>query len=117
MRDLTYPIVGVAKSDWKLEQLKWSRFVRLFLWLLVLTPLLAEIATQAGWFTTEMGRQPWVVYQVLKTSDAASLVVKPPQALGSIILFSVVYLLLSVLFFSSFIRIVRKGPTTEAPVS
>ena len=94
-----------------------SRFVRLFLWLLVLTPLLAEIATQAGWFTTEMGRQPWVVYQVLKTSDAASVVVKPPEALGSIILFSVVYLLLSVLFFSSFIRIVRKGPTTEAVVS
>jgi cytochrome d ubiquinol oxidase subunit I len=94
-----------------------SRFVRFFLWLLVLTPLLAEIATQAGWFTTEMGRQPWVVYQVLKTSDAASVVVRPPEALGSIILFFVVYLLLSVLFFTSFIRIVRKGPTTEVVVS
>jgi len=91
-----------------------STFVRAFLWLLVLTPVLAEIATQAGWFTTEMGRQPWVVYQVLKTSDAASIVVKPSQALGSIILFSVVYLLLAVLFFSLFIRMVRKGPTTEA---
>ncbi|MBV8417955.1 MAG: cytochrome ubiquinol oxidase subunit I, partial [Verrucomicrobia bacterium] len=90
------------------------RFVRAFLWLLVLTPVLAEIAVQAGWFTTEMGRQPWVVYQVLKTSDAASLVVKPPQALSSITLFSMVYLLLTVLFFRLFIRMVRKGPTTEA---
>ena len=91
-----------------------SRFARLFLWLLVLTPVMAEIAIQAGWFTTEMGRQPWVVYQVLKTSDASSLVVKPPQALSSIILFSVVYLLLTVLFFNLFIRMVRKGPTAEA---
>jgi cytochrome bd ubiquinol oxidase subunit I len=112
-------LVGVALLAcvlWWLGKL-WdtrSRLVRAFLWLLVLTPVLAEIATQAGWFTTEMGRQPWVVYQVLKTSDAASVVVKPSQALGSIILFSVVYLLLAVLFFSLFTRMVRKGPTTEA---
>jgi cytochrome bd ubiquinol oxidase subunit I len=94
-----------------------SRFVRLFLWVLVLTPVLSEMATQAGWFTTEMGRQPWVVYQVLKTSDAASAVVKPPQALSSIILFTLVYLLLSVLFFSLFVRMVGKGPTIEAAAS
>src|SRR5262249_48920440 len=91
-----------------------SRFVRAFLWLLVLTPVLAQIATQTGWYTAEMGRQPWIVYDVLKTSDAASAVVKPSQVLGSIILFSVVYLLLGVLFFSLLIRLVRKGPTTEA---
>jgi cytochrome d ubiquinol oxidase subunit I len=61
-----------------------------------------------------MGRQPWVVYEVLKTSDAASAVVKPPQVLSSIILFSVIYLLLGGLFFSLLIRMVREGPTTEA---
>jgi cytochrome d ubiquinol oxidase subunit I len=67
-----------------------SKWVRAFLWLLVLTPVLSQVATQAGWFTAEMGRQPWVVYEVLKTSDAASVVVKAPQVLRSIILFSVV---------------------------
>jgi cytochrome d ubiquinol oxidase subunit I len=119
MISLGVAMVGIALLGcvlWRTGKL-WdtkSTFVRAFLWLLVLTPVLAEIATQAGWFTTEMGRQPWVVYQVLKTSDAASIVVKPSQALGSIILFSVVYLLLAVLFFSLFIRMVRKGPTTEA---
>ena len=119
MISLGVALVGMALLGcllWRTGKL-WdtrSRFVRAFLWLLVLTPVLAEIATQAGWFTTEMGRQPWVVYQVLKTSDAASVVVKPSQALGSIIMFSVVYLLLAVLFFSLFIRMVRKGPTTEA---
>jgi cytochrome d ubiquinol oxidase subunit I len=91
-----------------------SRFTRAFLSVLVFTPVLSEVAIQAGWFTAEMGRQPWVVYQVLKTSDAASAVVKAPQVLSSIIMFSVVYLLLAVLFIGLFIRTVRKGPATEA---
>jgi cytochrome d ubiquinol oxidase subunit I len=91
-----------------------SRWVRAFLWVLVLAPVFSEIATLSGWYTAEMGRQPWVVYEVLKTGDAASAVVKAPQVLGSIILFSAVYLLLGALFFSLLIRMVRKGPTTEA---
>ena len=91
-----------------------SKWVRAFLWLLVLTPVLAEVATQAGWYTAEMGRQPWVVYEVLKTSDAASVVVKAPQVLRSIILFGVVYLLLGVLFFGLLMRMIRKGPAAEA---
>jgi cytochrome d ubiquinol oxidase subunit I len=112
-------LVGIALLAcllWRMGKL-WdteSKPVRAFLWLLVLAPVLAEIATQAGWYTAEMGRQPWVVYEVLKTNDAASAVVKAPQVLSSIILFSVVYLLLAVLFFSLLIRMVRKGPTTEA---
>jgi cytochrome d ubiquinol oxidase subunit I len=91
-----------------------SRWVRAFLWVLVVTPVLAQVATQAGWFTAEMGRQPWVVYEVLRTSDAASTVVKAPQVLRSIILFAVVYFLLGALFFSLLLRLIRKGPTTEA---
>jgi cytochrome d ubiquinol oxidase subunit I len=112
-------LVGVALLAcvlWLIRKL-WDtrpRLIRAFLWLLVLTPVLAEIATQAGWYTAEMGRQPWVVYEVLKTSDAASMVVKAPQVLNSIIMFSVVYLLLAVLFFSLLIRMVREGPTMEA---
>jgi cytochrome d ubiquinol oxidase subunit I len=88
--------------------------IRVFLWVLVLTPVLSEIATLAGWYTAEMGRQPWVVYEVLKTSDAASVVVNAAQVLRSIILFSVVYLLLAVLFFSLLVRMIRKGPTAVA---
>jgi cytochrome d ubiquinol oxidase subunit I len=119
MITLGVALVGITLLGcvlWRMGKL-WdtrSRFVRALLWLLVLTPLLSEIATQAGWYTAEMGRQPWVVYEVLKTSDAASVVVKPSQVLSSIILFSVVYLLLAVLFLSLLIRMVRKGPTTEA---
>jgi cytochrome d ubiquinol oxidase subunit I len=90
-----------------------SRWVRAFLWVLVLTPVLSEIATLSGWYTAEMGRQPWVVYEVLKTSDAVSAVVKPAQVLGSIIMFSLVYLLLAVLFLTLLFRMIRKGPTVQ----
>jgi cytochrome d ubiquinol oxidase subunit I len=119
MISLGVALVGVALLAcvlWRFGKL-WdtkSRFGRAFLWLLVLTPALAEIATQAGWYTAEMGRQPWVVYQVLKTSDAASAVVKAQQVLGSIVLFSVIYLLLGGLFLSLLIRMVREGPTPSA---
>jgi len=109
-------IVLLACLLWWLGKL-WntkSKFIRTFLWVLVFTPVMAELATQAGWFTAEMGRQPWVVYEVLKTSDAASAVVKAPQVLRSIIMFAVVYLLLGALYVSLLFRMIRKGPTSEA---
>src|SRR5262249_4081734 len=111
-------LVGIALLAWVLwwRGTLWdakSRFVRAFLWVLVLTPVLAEIATQAGWYTAEMGRQPWVVYEVLLTSDAASAVVKPPQVLVSIIMFSLVYLLLGALFLILLFRMIGKGPTVQ----
>jgi cytochrome d ubiquinol oxidase subunit I len=53
------------------------------------------------------------VYEVLKTSDAASAVVKPPQVLGSIIMFSLVYLLLAALFLFLLFRMIQKGPTAQ----
>ena len=87
-----------------------SRFTRAVLGTLVATPLLAQIATQAGWFTAEMGRQPWIVDQVLKTSDAVSEVVRAPQVMFSIFLFLAIYALLSALFGMLFVGLVRQGP-------
>jgi cytochrome d ubiquinol oxidase subunit I len=48
-------------------------------------------ANQAGWVAAEVGRQPWVVYGLLRTSDAVSRAVPAEQVLGSIVLFSLVY--------------------------
>lgn len=45
--------------------------------------LLPQVANQAGWFVAEMGRQPWVVYNLLRTSDALSKAVKAEQVLVS----------------------------------
>jgi cytochrome d ubiquinol oxidase subunit I len=87
-----------------------STAIRAFLWLLVGSSLLPIIATQVGWMTAEMGRQPWIVYGILKTTEAVSPVVKGPQVLSSIILFFFIYALLLVLFLFLLFRMLGQGP-------
>jgi cytochrome bd ubiquinol oxidase subunit I len=72
--------------------------------------LLPQLANQAGWFAAEMGRQPWVVYGLLRTNDAVSKVVTANQVLGSLILFTLVYALLFVLFVFLLDHKIRVGP-------
>jgi cytochrome d ubiquinol oxidase subunit I len=56
-------------------------------------------ACQLGWSAAEVGRQPWIVYHLLKTKDAISVTVGAGEILFSIILFALIYILLfSVLF-------------------
>src|SRR5262249_33075279 len=85
--------------------------MRAFLGVLALCPFLAQLATQAGWFTAEMGRQPWIVYEVLRTGEAVSAVVRAPQVLSSIILFALIYVLLTILFVTLLAQKIRHGPT------
>ncbi|MFC1678770.1 cytochrome ubiquinol oxidase subunit I [Elusimicrobiota bacterium] len=68
-------------------------------------------ANQLGWFSAEVGRQPWVVYGVLRTSDAISKVVPASQVLISLILFGFLYALLFLLFVSVFWDKIKSGPT------
>ncbi|MEO1053854.1 MAG: cytochrome ubiquinol oxidase subunit I [Bacteroidota bacterium] len=82
-------------------------------WLLrafVLAVFLPQIANQVGWFAAEIGRQPWVVYGLLRTSDALSKVVTANQVLFSIILFSIVYMLLFALFIYMMNKKIQNGP-------
>ncbi len=83
---------------------------RWFLWVLVLTVPLPFIANELGWMAAEIGRQPWAVYKVLRTVDAASVVVPAWQILLSIIAFSVIYILLFTVFLKLLFDIIRKGP-------
>jgi cytochrome bd ubiquinol oxidase subunit I len=76
-------------------------------WLMIVfsfSVLLPQIANQVGWYSAEVGRQPWVVYGLLRTSDALSENVKAEQVLFSLILFAVVYVVL----FSLFIYLLNK---------
>lgn len=84
--------------------------MRAFLWVLVVSGALPQISNQAGWFTAEMGRQPWIVYGLLKTNEAVSPVLKSSQVLGSMILFFLIYALLTVLFLYLFLRMIQEGP-------
>ncbi len=85
---------------------------RWLLWILVFSVLGPQIANQTGWFAAEMGRQPWVVYGLLRTSDALSAVVKAEAVLASLILFTVVYLLLFAVFVYLLNDKIQKGPDT-----
>ena len=83
---------------------------RWLLWVFVWAVLLPQIANQAGWFAAEMGRQPWVVYGLLRTSDALSQTVKAEQVLFSLILFLLVYATLFVLFLYLLHKKIKHGP-------
>ncbi|HXB08575.1 MAG TPA: cytochrome ubiquinol oxidase subunit I [Puia sp.] len=83
---------------------------RWLLWAFVPGVALPELANLSGWFTAEIGRQPWVVYGMLRTSDAFSKQVRANQIIFSLILFLVVYALLFVLFIYLLNKKIVKGP-------
>ncbi len=83
---------------------------RWLLKLFVISVLLPQIANQVGWFAAEMGRQPWVVYGLLRTSDALSKAVTANQVVFSITLFAIVYTLLLGLFVYLMNKKIQHGP-------
>ncbi|MBU3024664.1 cytochrome ubiquinol oxidase subunit I [Zobellia galactanivorans] len=87
---------------------------RWLLWTFVFTALLPQIANQVGWFTAEMGRQPWVVYGLLRTSEAFSQAVSANQVLFSLILFMFVYTLLFLLFVYLLNKKIKHGPYDDS---
>jgi cytochrome d ubiquinol oxidase subunit I len=83
---------------------------RWLLWVFVLAVPLPYVANQFGWITAEVGRQPWVVYGLLRTSDALSKAVVANEVLGSIIMFIVIYALLFVVWVYVLDRKIKQGP-------
>ena len=90
-----------------------SKWTRAYLVALVLSVLGPQIANQAGWFAAEMGRQPWIVYNLLKTSQAFSKIVSAEHILASLILFAFVYALLFAVFIYLLTRKIQHGPDDE----
>lgn len=88
----------------KLFDQKW--LLRIF----VLSVILPQLANQFGWYAAEMGRQPWVVYGLLRTSDALSKTVTANQVLFSLIMFTIVYVILFVLFIYLLNKKIKHGP-------
>jgi cytochrome d ubiquinol oxidase subunit I len=83
---------------------------RWLLRLLVLSVLGPQLANQAGWFAAEMGRQPWIVYGLMRTSEGLSAVVKAEMVLASLVLFTLIYLLLLALFIYLLNDKIQHGP-------
>jgi cytochrome bd ubiquinol oxidase subunit I len=83
---------------------------RWLLWLLVFSALGPQLANQAGWFAAEVGRQPWIVQGLLRTSAGLSAVVKANTVLTAILLFSAVYVLLFAVFVYLLNDKIQHGP-------
>jgi cytochrome d ubiquinol oxidase subunit I len=83
------------------------------LWILIPSFILPQAANQLGWIATEVGRQPWIVQGMLRTSDAISRVVTAGQVWLSFVIFSLVYTLLLVLFLYLLTRKIKQGPETK----
>ncbi|MFN3466402.1 MAG: cytochrome ubiquinol oxidase subunit I [Candidatus Brocadiales bacterium] len=82
------------------------KFLKVLLWSIPI-PL---VAIQLGWISAEVGRQPWIVYRLLKTKEAVSLTVSGQEVLFSIILFSLIYIFLGALYIYLLVREVKHGP-------
>ncbi|MEZ5354630.1 MAG: cytochrome ubiquinol oxidase subunit I [Bryobacteraceae bacterium] len=80
------------------------------LWVLMLMLPFPLIANTAGWTTAELGRQPWLIYGLMRTADGASMNVSSGNALFSLIGFMGLYLLLGVLYLFLIWREIDHGP-------
>jgi cytochrome d ubiquinol oxidase subunit I len=83
---------------------------RWLLWILVFSVLGPQIANQLGWFAAEVGRQPWIVYHLMRTPAGLSAVVQANVVLASLVLFTFIYFLLFAVFIYLLNDKIQHGP-------
>jgi len=88
----------------KLHERRW------LLWILVFSVLGPQLANQLGWFAAEVGRQPWIVYGLMRTPEGLSAVVKKEAVLTSLIMFTFIYFLLFSVFIYLLNDKIQHGP-------
>jgi cytochrome bd ubiquinol oxidase subunit I len=107
-------MAGAAFLLWrnKLQQ------TRSMLWVLMLCVPFPYIATTAGWWTAELGRQPWVVHGLLRTAEAGSSQVNTGDVVFTTLGFAGLYLVLGMLFVLQVLKQINQGPVTvQRPVT
>jgi cytochrome bd ubiquinol oxidase subunit I len=87
---------------------------RWMLWILMLTLPFPYIANTAGWMTAELGRQPWLVYGLMRTADGYSKLVSAGNAMFTLLGFLGMYMVLGILFLFLVRREIERGPVVEA---
>ena len=83
---------------------------RWLLWIFVFSVIGPFVANELGWIAAEVGRQPWIVYNQLRTSDAVSQNLRAPQVAGSIAMFGVIYAMLFAIWIYLLNDKIQKGP-------
>lgn len=108
--------VGLIALSWLGLFLWWRRKLfdyRWLLWIFVLSVLGPQFANQLGWFSAEIGRQPWIVYNLLRTEEAYSKTVTANEVITSLVIFGIIYLMLTVLFIYLLNDKIQHGPVDD----
>ena len=103
-------LIGVAALGFLYFRNGSSHERRWLLWILVFSVIGPQIANQLGWFAAEVGRQPWIVYGLMRTPEGLSAVVKTNIVLTSLILFTFIYFLLFAVFIYLLNDKIHHGP-------
>lgn len=111
-------VIGAGLYYWKQKLFKW----RWMLWVPVVMVVFTEIAIIAGWWTAEVGRQPWIVWELMKTEDGVSPNLTSTMVWASLSMFVILYALLLALFLFLLNNKIQTGPEPleemeAAPVS
>ncbi len=112
---ITVILLLVGLRHGRIKRVKWLQ------WLAIISPVFPLIAIQSGWFTAEVGRQPWVVYPATSSPDGVSLLVGQGvsqsvsnfELIVTIVLFLLVYLILIIAWIRVLWRFIKEGPATE----
>jgi cytochrome d ubiquinol oxidase subunit I len=107
-------LMGIAGFLLWRGKLYTSRWV---LWPILLSFPLPYIANTAGWMTAEIGRQPWLVYNLIRTSQGYSTHVGAGTSLFSLLGFLGMYTVLSILWVMLVYNIIEKGPQAAVPLA
>ena len=104
-------IMGLAMLLWlwgrRLFQMRWM------LWILMLATPFPYIANTAGWFTAELGRQPWIIFGMLRTVHSSSPLLSAGNIIFTLLGFAGIYLLLGLLYVLLVTFEALKGPTAS----
>jgi cytochrome d ubiquinol oxidase subunit I len=87
------------------------------LWILLLTLPFPYIANTAGWLTAELGRQPWLVYSLMRTADGYSKTVSAGNGIFTLLGFMGMYTVLGILFLFLVRREIERGPEAEIEIA
>jgi cytochrome d ubiquinol oxidase subunit I len=110
MVGLGFLFIGLAFVAWYLARKDRLESSPLFLRIMLYAVPLPYIAAQLGWIVAEMGRQPWIVYGVLRTSEGVSRSIEPSQVMASLVGFGFFYSFLGILDIYLLARFAGKGP-------
>ncbi|MDE2447780.1 MAG: cytochrome ubiquinol oxidase subunit I [Gammaproteobacteria bacterium] len=107
-------MLGLLITAWIMRACGRLLDARPFLLLCELASPLGFLAVLAGWTTTEVGRQPWTVYGLLRTADSVTPSLTGPDVIASLFGYAVVYLVMYPVGVRYMLRLVQRGPLEPA---